>query len=55
MHSAPVSLTALDGEFVKDAKDARGNSVGYSHEMTQALRRTRREGRLRGKLAQDPR
>ena len=28
----------VDGEFVKDAKDACGNSVGYSHEMTQALR-----------------
>jgi len=28
----------VNGEFVKDAKDARGNSVGYSHEMTQALR-----------------
>jgi hypothetical protein len=39
---APLTLGAgfdgVDGEFVKDAKDACGNSVGYSHEMTQALR-----------------
>src|ERR1700727_2276346 len=28
----------VNGEFVKDAKDACSNSVGYSHEMTQALR-----------------
>jgi hypothetical protein len=33
-----AGFDGVDGEFVKDAKDARGNSVGYSHEMTQALR-----------------